>query len=490
MYKLFHWLPLVLCVQATLFVHASALQGQDPRPNVLLIAVDDLNDWIGCLQGHPQAITPNLDRLAKRGVLFRNAHCQGPICGPSRCSLLSGKYPHSTGVYQQPSSSKIEKDKEFFRGHLLPEYFSHHGYKTLASGKITHGYAGKIAFQEYAGKQGGFGPKPEERFQYFLPDVPYTGTQTDWGRFPEDDADMPDFKTASWCISQLEEKHDSPFFLAAGFYRPHVPFYVPAKWFSDFPLDQTKLPRFQLNDLDDVPEIARQIHEMPKYPKLPFLGQKDNEQFRRCTQAYLACVRFVDHQIGTLLDALDKSPYQDNTIILLFSDHGYHLGEKNRVSKHSLWEEATRVPLIVVDGTNRAKVCDSPVGLIDIYPTLLELCGLPTREQNEGFSLVPLLDSPEGNLRKAILTTYARGNHALRGKQYRYIRYENGAEELYDHATDPQEWNNVASETQYAARIADFRKQLPRMEAKYHPATTPGPVNAWFQKHLAENGIE
>jgi arylsulfatase A-like enzyme len=156
-------------------------KGSPARPNVLMIAVDDLNDWLGCMGGHPQAISPHIDQLASRGTLFTNAHCQGPICGPSRASLLSGRYPHSTGVYQQPSGRGLEEDSEFFAGHLLPEYFAKHGYRTLGCGKITHGYSAKKAFQEFGGTFGGFGPKPKKRFHYHLPDAPWSGTQTDWG---------------------------------------------------------------------------------------------------------------------------------------------------------------------------------------------------------------------------------------------------------------------------------------------------------------------
>ncbi|MEC8554035.1 MAG: sulfatase [Planctomycetota bacterium] len=464
------------------------------KKNVLLIAIDDLNNWIGCLGGHPQALTPNIDKLAKRGVLFSNAHCQGPICGPSRCSLLSGKFPHSTGVYQQPGGDLLEKDHVHFRGQLLPEYFAKHNYETLASGKITHGYAGKIAFKDYAGKQGGFGPKPKERFQYFLPNVPFTGTQTDWGAFPEQDSQMPDFKTASWCIDKLNEPRTKPFFLAAGFYRPHVPFYVPAKWFQEFPLQTIHLPEYRLDDLDDVPQIGIDIHEMPKYPKWEFLVPNEEEQFRRAVQAYLACIRFVDHQVGRVVEALEASPYRDDTVIVLFSDHGYHLGEKNRISKHSLWEESTKVPLIIVDGQHRGRQSAAPVGLIDIYPTLLELCDLPARPENEGMSLLPLMKNTDAKLRDGILTTYARGNHSVRSERFRLIRYQDGSQELYDHKTDPQEWNNLASKIATTPELQTVVKKLaqllPKEESEYHPSTQSGPVNAWFQEHLLKNGIE
>lgn len=469
------------------------------HPNVLFIVIDDLNDWVGCLGGHPQARSPNMDRLAQRGILFLNAHCQGPICGPSRASLLSGLYPHVTGIYQQPKGKAMEEDKAFFHGKFLPQYFGRHGYRTLGVGKITHGYPAGRAFDSYGGKFAGSGPKPPKgkRFNYHLPKVPWTGTQTDWGAYPEKDEDMTDHKAADWAVARLAEKSDKPFFLAVGFVRPHVPFYTPQKWLDLFPLEHVKLPPVRNDDLLDIPEISRRIHELPKYPKLAFLQQNNGEQFRKCVQAYLACTAFVDHQVGRVLNALEKSPHAKDTVIILFSDHGYHLGEKDRVSKHSLWEESTRVPLIVVPARPQGNqfgtagvTCAKPVGLIDLYPTLLELCALPPRSVNQGASLVPLMKNPNAGWRFATLTTYALGNHTLRSERHRYLRFEDGAEELYDHATDPHEWTNLANHKKSATILERFRRELPDKEAPYHPAIRSGAVNAWFQDHLRRNGVK
>lgn len=474
-----------LCL-LTLPVHSYT---DDSHPNVLFIAIDDLNDWVGCLNTHPQVQTPNIDRLAKRGTLFTNAHCQAPICGPSRASLLSGLYPFTTGVYQQPTGA-MNKDEEFFDGHLLPQYFAQNGYKTLGVGKITHGYDNDRAFQIY-GPKGSAGPKPKKdfRFNYHLPDVPWTGTQTDWGAFPDTDEEMPDHRVADWTVEQLKKEHSKPFFLAAGFTRPHVPFYVPEKWFDAYPLDSLVLPEVRLDDLDDVPEIGRAVHDMPKYPKLAWLQENDNEQLKLAVQAYLACISFVDHQVGRVLDALDASPYADNTTIVLFSDHGYHLGEKDRISKHTLWEESTRVPLIVARAKSEfskddAKVVNRPVGLIDIYPTLIELSHLPVREANQGLSLVSIMENANADWRDAILTVYPRGGNALRSLRYRYIHYEDGSEEFYDHQSDPNEWTNLAADPEFMKPIIELRKQLPESEAPYHSATRASPINQWFKDHL------
>ena len=251
------------------------------------------------------------------------------------------------------------------------------------------------------------------------------------------------------------------------------------------------------NDLDDIPEIGVKIHELPKYPSLKFLRANDNEQFKKCVQAYLACNYFVDHQVGRVLEYLEQSDYAKNTLVILVSDHGYHLGEKSRVSKHSLWEESTRVPLVILppgDSELRNKVAgrksSKPVELVDLYPTLTEMCGLPLKASNEGRSLKPLMEEPSMEWRFAALTTYARKNHSLRTERYRYIRYENGAEELYDHQFDPEEWENIAGDPEQAELIFRFRLELPRRDAKYHAATKKGPINQWFQSHLKANGIE
>ena len=279
--------------------------------------------------------------------------------------------------------------------------------------------------------------------------------------------------------------------------RPHVPFYAPQKWLDLFPLEKIKLPPVLMDDLSDVPETSRRMHELPKYPNLDFLHKNKDEQFRKCVRAYLACIAFVDHQVGRVLDALDQGPHAEDTTIILFSDHGYHIGEKDRVSKHSLWEESTRVPLVVVPAKSQASdfgkkgtTCSKPVGLIDLYPTMLEMCGLPANEKNEGMSLVPLLRDPSQEWRFAVLTTYARQNHALRSERFRYLRMEDGSEEFYDHRTDPNEWTNLAGKKKYAKEIKEFRSALPENDAPYHPSVRSAPTNAWFKEHLSRNGLK
>ena len=453
----------------------------EARPNVLLLVVDDLNDWVGCLEGHPDARTPHIDRLAGRGTLFTNAHCQAPLCGPSRASFLTGRFPSSLGLYGQPTR-ELAQDKDRFVGHLLPQHFARQGYRTFGVGKITHGIP-LSAVVEVAGPSGNSGPKPpdDHRFHYQPPDIePFSGTQTDWAPFPGEASQMPDVVTADWAIKMLRSAPSEPFLLAVGFHRPHVPFYVPQPWFDLFPLDEITLPPITEDDLADVPEIGRAIHELPRYPHLPFLQENENAQWRRCVQAYLACTSFVDSQIGRVLEAVP-----DDTVIVLFSDHGYHLGEKNRVAKHSLWPESTRVPLVILADLGRpGQRVDQPVGLIDLFPTLCELAGVPKPSGLEGESLVPLLLDPETILtREAIRTTYARGNHSLRSREEHYIRYENGEEEYYRLGRDPHAWTNLAAGST-AIDMSAFRDLLPKTEAPYHPASSARPVNAWFKAHF------
>ena len=289
-------------------------------------------------------------------------------------------------------------------------------------GKIGHGYSDKKLFDVYAGKFSGSGPKPPngKRFNYYPPEVPWTGTQTDWGAFPDRDEDMTDHKVADWAVDRLSRKSDKPFFLGVGFVRPRALLRT-AKMARFVSSRKNQAAPVLMDDLSDVPETSRRMHELPKYPNLDFLRKNEDEQFRKCVRAYLACIAFVDHQVGRVLDALDQGPHAEDTTIILFSDHGYHIGEKDRVSKHSLWEESTRVPLVVVPAKSQASdfgkkgtTCSKPVGLIDLYPTMLEMCGLPANEKNEGMSLVPLLRDPSQEWRFAVLTTYARQNHALR----------------------------------------------------------------------------
>ncbi len=452
---------LVLCLATSAFAA--------DRPNVLLLSIDDLNDWTGCLGGHPQARTPNIDRLAERGTLFTNAHCQSPVCNPSRASLLTGRHPHSSGVYFLSPDLKqapVLKDLD-----TLPERFAKHGYHTLAAGKIFH-TGDKRFFQEYGGNYGGFGPRPKKKISQ-----PHGHPLWDWGAYPERDEDMPDYRISSWAVdklSSLPEKSDKPFFMGVGFYRPHVPMYAPKKWFDLFPRKQIKLPLVKDDDRNDLSDYAialtNEKHVSPEHSWVKSAGQ-----WEHAVQAYLASIAFADHCLGRVLDALDASPHRDNTIVVLFADHGFHLGEKQRWAKRTIWEDGTRIPLIVAaPGYGSGQRSNKPTQLLDIFPTLLELAGLPVDDAQEGHSLVPLMNAPEAEWPHVALSSFGKGNYAVRSEYFRYIRYLDNSEELYDHREDPHEWNNLASIEGLVEIIKAHRQHIPAQESDVLPGNSTG----------------
>jgi arylsulfatase A-like enzyme len=429
---------------------------ESTRPNILFIAIDDLNDWVGVLDGHPDAHTPNIDRLGESGFVFLNAHTQAPLCGPSRASLMSGLRPSTTGIYGQIEDEDLRSAHPLMDSTLfLPEYFGSNGYKTMGIGKLFHRHAPEGVFEESGGRVPGFGPKPPERRHWDQPE-----TSTDWGPFPDDDADMPDHQSATWVIERLHEEHDRPFLLAVGFLRPHVPWHVPPHWFDLHPLDSLTLPPYLPEDLQDVPETGLRMASTPQMPTTEWAIEHD--QWPAIVQAYLASVSFVDAQVGRILDALESSAHADNTVVVLFSDHGYHIGEKNRFAKHSLWERATRVPLIFAGpGIPEGRTTSAPAQLLDIYPTLVAAAGLPENRWNEGRNLVSLMQDPGMDWPHAAVTTYGRNNHGIAVEGFRYIRYEDGSEELYDHASDPYEWHNLANDPRSVDLVRELTGHVP-----------------------------
>jgi len=425
------------------------------KPNVLFIAVDDLNDWIGCMGGHPQAKTPNIDRLAKRGVLFSNAHCQGPICGPSRASLMAGLLPSTTGQYN--NSPHFRKGARLKDAITLTQHFSDNGYKTFGVGKIFHGGHQDPQSFDVNGPRLGHGPLPKEKLVY-----PTGSKLWDWGIYPDSDEKTHDHQSATWAIEKLNQRHETPFFLAVGFYRPHVPMYATKKWFDMYPLETIQLPKVLLNDRDDISEFAQELAR--DYSAPPHQWFIENNQWKHAVQSYLACVSFIDYQVGRLLNALEDNKLADNTIIVLFSDHGWHLGEKQRWAKRSLWQRSTCSPLIIsAPALARESQCSQPVGLIDLYPTLVELCGIEPKTDIEGRSIVPLLKNPAMKWEYPAITTFEQNNHAVSSERWRYIRYADGSEELYDNSTDPHEWYNLAHDPEYADVVKQHVRWLPKI---------------------------
>lgn len=428
----------------------------DSKPNVLLIAIDDLNDWIGVLGGHPQAKTPNIDKLAHRGMLFTNAHCQAPVCNPSRASLMTSLYPSTTGIYfLNPDIVDSPVAKENI---VMPKRFQNEGYEVFGAGKLLHNGPGlnERHIPNYAGGFGGFGPMPKEKISDF-PGHPLW----DWGVYPEQDSQMPDYKIASWAEQKLKENRNEPFWMGVGFYRPHVPQFAPQKWFDMYPIDSIQLPRTISNDLEDISSYGIDISNL-KHVSPTHEWVMENKQWKPLVQSYLACVSFVDAQVGRVLDALDNGEYGDNTYVVLFSDHGFHLGEKERYAKRSLWEDGARVPLIVVGpDIPKGTRCNKPVQLLDIYPTLLELSGLKADPKHEGHSLVPLLKNPNQEWNHYARTSFGPGNYAINSERYRYIQYNDGSEEFYDHNSDPEEWHNKINDGQYKTIIEEHAAQIP-----------------------------
>ncbi|MBM3861826.1 MAG: sulfatase [Verrucomicrobia bacterium] len=473
---------LLTVVVALLATNSPAAQ---QRPNVLFIAIDDQNDWIGHLRGHPMAKTPHLDRLAGRGTAFLNAHIQSPLCNPSRTSLLLGLRPTTTGIYGlAPWFRNVPQWKDRV---TLPQHFAAHGYRTLATGKIYHGGTGGGGGGKGKGKAktastaaaefqitapyGGVGTRPPKKL---IPPTPMGDHPLmDWGVWPldNDDTSKGDYQVASWTIEQIKNApKDQPFFLAAGFFLPHVPCYATQKWFDLYPDDDSVLPPVRPDDRGDTPRFSWYLHwELPE-PRLKWI--KENNQWRNLVRSYLACTSFTDSQIGRLLDALDDAGLAKNTIVVVWGDHGWHLGEKAISGKNTLWERSTRVPFIFAGpGVKAGQRCAQPAELLDIYPTLIELCKLTPRTDLEGISLVPQLKNAAAKRDRPAITSHNQGNHGIRSERWRYIRYADGTEELYDMKSDPNEWTNLAGNPKYAAVIAQHKKWLPKIDEPPAPGS-------------------
>ncbi len=457
--------------------HTSTVKAQEnPHPNVLFIAMDDLNDWIGCMRGHPQTRTPNLDRLAARGVLFTNAHCAAPACNPSRSAIFTGRSPHRSGLYDNGQPMREVMPNEI----IMPQYFRNQGYHAAGSGKLLHYFIDAKSWDEYFPKAHSENPFPET---YDPPNRPinlprggpWQYVETDWAALDVTDEEYGgDWSVSKWIGEQLGKKHEKPFFLGCGLYRPHEPWFVPKKYFEPFPLDSIQLPPgFKENDLDDVPE-AGQVAARNKY--FPHIQQQG--QWKQGVQGYLASIHFADAMLGRVLDALEKGPNAKDTIVVLWSDHGWQLGEKEHWQKYTAWRAVTRVPLMISvpagasprlpHGTPSGSKCDAPVNLLSLFPTLVDLCDVPRHEVCDGPSLLPLLQDPlASHWNHASITFLARPEtYAISGRKYRYIHYADGSEELYDIDGDPFEWNNLARSPQSQQQLSEFRSLAPREFAK------------------------
>lgn len=435
---------------------------------MLFIAIDDLNDWVGPLKGHPQVKTPNMDRLAARGVTFTNAHCQSPLCNPSRTSVLTGLRPSTTGVYGlAPWFRDVAGLKDL---KSLPQVFRENGYRTFGGGKIFHSNYGLLAGGpdwDEVGPEATGAPFPKKK----LVKTPSPNRLVDWGTFPHLDEDKGDYKIAGWAAERLANMpEDKPFFLAAGFFLPHVPCFATQKWMDMYPLETLILPEVRENDREDTPHSSWWLHWNLPEPRLNLLKQEG--EWRNFVRSYLACISFVDAQLGRILDALDKSGYAEDTMVVLWSDHGFHMGEKEITGKNTLWERSTRVPLIFAGpGAREGVRCNEAVELLDIFPTLCDLAGVKKPQQLEGHSLVPQLKDAATARDWPAITNHNPGNNSVRDERWRYIRYVDGSEEFYDMEKDPGEFDNLAGGASYRAEIARLAKWIPQYQAPHAPGS-------------------
>ena len=468
------------------YLTTTVIADHTQKPDILFIALDDMNDWTTLFDPDNPIQTPNLERLAARGTFFNRAYCASPLCNPSRTAIMTGLRPTTSGVYKNGHAWRTLIPEAV----TLPEYFADKGgYQTLGAGKIHHhGHTGaepkgRPSFQEFFKMLPVRGPAENRNYNgYREEDHPrLSKLGYDWG---EHDQKMIDVDMCEWVEARMEEKQEKPLFLAAGIYNPHLPFYADAATFERYPKSKVQLPPMPEGDMDDVGKVGIQMTDNEPYVyDLPIKADPDSpKSLHRMVQCYQAAADYADQMVGRLLDQLDETGRADNTIVVLWSDHGYHLGDKECGVKSTLWEKANRVPFILVaPGVGKpGSVCGAPVSLIDIYPTLVELAGLPPKADNDGASLVPLLVDPDAEWTRPALMTMGRGNHAIRTREFRYIRYHDGFEELYA-GNDPWNHTNLAANPEYAETLARHRAYLPKSEAP-EPSTRKARRSAAKQK--------
>jgi arylsulfatase A-like enzyme len=446
------------------------------RPNVVMFATDDLNDWVNPL-GYPQAITPNLDRLAKMGVSYTNAHAPGVYCAPSRTAIWTGLHASTTGCYENQVFHYDYPDLQ-----TIQMAFKQAGYKALGAGKLYHhrsGYVDLRGWDEYFARSQEVKDMAWEMNGYHMTDVPlpdpypyspyYTETDREtrsaghleWGPIAnEQEDDMVDAIRTNWACEKIREEHDERFLLAVGMYLPHYPNYAPKKYFDLYDRDAIELPPYKEDDLDDLsPALRRRMqNRYRQHLELEKYGAVED-----AVLAYLACVSFADAMLGRVLDALEASPHRDNTIVFFWSDQGFHHGEKGHWGKHTLWERTSHVPFIWAGpGIAEGQVIGTTVSLIDIFPTLADLCDLKPESQVEGVSLASSLQDPSSAIeRNVFLPSHDRGGYSIINMDWRYIRNGDGSEELYNVREDPNEWYNLAGDESHRKIIEDLQTSSP-----------------------------
>lgn len=484
------FLVLLLALQAPSAFGQVAAGAEKNHPNILFIAIDDMNDWAGFLNTHPQVQTPHMDAIAAQGISFTNAHSPAPICGPARTAILSGLWPTTNGVYTNSANYR----KQLPHLTSLPEYYRNNGYHVMGVGKIFHAGATKIpegAFDDYGGPGSSSLPfekaelsvkqqtpfnivvKNGKEFRLPLNGIPAdrmwrNGHTFDWGSVDLPDEMFSDTKTSNWAIDKLQQKQDKPFFLAVGFNRPHQPLYNPKRFHDLYPLDKVILPPTVKDDLNDIPRSGKEYALATNTSGL----HKSVEQYgewQHAVSSYLAAISYVDELVGNLMAALEKSPYADNTLVVLWSDHGWHLGEKEHWGKATGWYRSTRIPLLIIPPKNQTpegfkahSESARMVNLLDLAPTLAEMTNIPGKKDWQGNSLVPLIQNPDQEWQEYTHTTFGRGNHTISTPRWQYIHYFDGTAELYDLERDPDEFVNLAEDPKYAEVRARLDQYLPK----------------------------
>lgn len=479
----------------------------EKAPNVIFIATDDLNDWVGPLDSPVKAKTPNLDRLAARGITFMHAQASGTFCAPSRTALFTGRHPSTTGAY----TTQI-----YWRDHpeLRPLQVAFHeaGYQTYGTGKVFHHPAGYVDLRGWTDfhvrtpaqrttgwpvdswKQGAPLPTPMP-FSSFTREQHSGADKTfmEYAPLPDEvEKDMADTQQTDWAIGILQRRHDQPFFIALGMYAPHFPNYAPQKYYDMYPLDEIRLPLIKDDDTADLPPAIRKFYDHRKasiHDKLDELGI-----MKEVLRAYLACTSYADAQVGRVLDALEASPARDNTIVIFWSDQGYHHGEKGQWGKHTLWRQTARIPFLWAGpGIARQAKVAATVSAIDMYPTLVDLCGLAPDPGLEGKSLAGVLRDPsQAGDRDVLLCEIKPGGYTIVNQQWRYIHYADDTEELYHLAEDPNEWHNLAPAGKHPAVIDRMRASAPKSFAPAGPESsqlrliTEGESFRWEMKKPGE----
>lgn len=469
-----------------------ALAWPQQKPNILLIAIDDMNNYVGCMGG--PAITPNIDALAKKAILFNNAYCAAPACNPSRVAIMTGLRPETSGQYtNQGNFRDVGNNKNIL---TLPQKLMAAGYETIAAGKIfhmpnglnkePHAQSDPVSWNyQFAGQTGAAVPADtyltKAGAAKWLGDdtVDYTNGKTVeylakasiWGANNQKKEQTGDWKMSEVCANYLQQKHDKPFFFALGFSKPHQPLIAPKEFFDLYPLDKIVYPKWDAGDMDDIPAINKK-----NFSSLFVEKVRKHKQLQLAYQAYLACMSFTDACIGNVMEALAKSKYANNTIVIFFTDHGFQLGQKNRWEKYSLWKLSTNSPLIIYipNNKNNGTICSEAVSLIDIHATVLEACNISFTKKLESISLAPLLKAPTSERKQPAIITHDEGNNAVVWKQYNYIRYKDGSEEFYDHAKDNAEYDNRADDKTLQEIKEKLKKFIPVVQV-------PQPANQMKQ---------